>query len=70
MGQKTPQNLKKKTALVLFKEIWDLDTFSFGRVFSSPLANLVSQNVKMGARSPPNGNPEKPKRAGGRGRRP
>ena len=31
---------------------------------------MVSQNVKMEAPSPPNGNPEKPKGAGGRGRSP
>ena len=33
-------------------------------------AKTVSQNVKMEAPSPPNGNPEKPKGAGGRGRSP
>ena len=31
---------------------------------------MVSQNIKMGAPGPPNGNPEKTKGAGGRGRSP
>ena len=36
----------------------------------SPVVKMVSQNVKMEAPSPPNGNHEKPEGAGGRGRSP
>ena len=61
MGQKKPQNLKKKTALVLFKEIWDLDTFSFGRVFFQPPRQPGVPERQNGGTEPPKWQPREAK---------